>query len=157
MIGRTARRIRESDVRHYVAGFVTTNEVSARDLQLAEHEDNAFFRVHFIGKSYDTFCPMGPALVTTDEFEWGRPMGLRTLVNGAVRQSSDTSDLVFGFEALVAYCTRAMTLFPGDIICTGSPAGVAFFMKPQAFLQPGDVVRCEVDGVGVIENRVRAE
>lgn len=157
IIGRTARRIKESQVRDYVAGYVTTNEVSARDVQLAEHEENSFFRVHFLGKSYDSFCPMGPALVTTDELEWGEPMGMRTLVNGAVRQSSDTSDLVFGFEALVAYCSRAMTLNPGDVICTGSPAGVAFFMKPPAFLQPGDRVRCEVDGVGAIENVVRAE
>ena len=138
-------------------GFVTINEVSARDLQLAEHEENPFFRVHFIGKSYDTFCPMGPALVTTDELEWGKPLKFSTRVNGSVRQSSDTADLVFGIEALVEYISRAMTLYPGDVISTGSPAGVAFFMKPPKFLQPGDRVRCEVEGVGVIENMVRAE
>jgi 2-keto-4-pentenoate hydratase/2-oxohepta-3-ene-1,7-dioic acid hydratase in catechol pathway len=157
VIGRTCRRIKASEVKDYVAGFVATNEVSARDLQLAEHEENPFFRVHFIGKSYDSFCPMGPALVTTDEFEWGKPFTLRTTVNGVVRQSNDTSDLVHGIEALVEYCARAMTLFPGDIICTGSPAGVAFFMKPPLFLKPGDRVRCEVGGVGAVENLVRAE
>jgi len=157
VIGKAARRIRESDVRSHVAGFVTINEVSARDVQLAEHERNPFYRVHFMGKSYDTFCPMGPALVTVDEFEWGRPLKLRTEVNGEVRQSSDTSDLCFGVEELVAYISRAITLFPGDVISTGSPAGVAFFMQPQRFLQPGDRVRCEVEGVGVIENTVRAE
>lgn len=157
VIGRKARRIRESEVRDHLAGFVTVNELSARDIQLAEHEANPFYRVHFIGKSFDTFCPAGPALVTVDEFEWGKPLKMRTEVNGQVRQDSDTSDLYFGIEALVAYCSRAMTLFPGDIIATGSPAGVAFFMKPPGFLKPGDLVRCEIEGVGAVENRVRAE
>lgn len=157
VIGRTCRRIKASEAQNYIAGYVATNEVSARDLQLAEHEENPFFRVHFIGKSYDSFCPMGPALVTIDEFEWGKPFTLTTTVNGQVRQSSDTSDLVHDIASLVEYCSRAMTLFPGDIICTGSPAGVAFFMKPPAFLKPGDRVRCEVGGVGAVDNLVRAE
>jgi len=157
VMGRRARRVKESDVKDLVAGFVTINEVSARDVQLAEHEENPFFRVHFMGKSFDTFCPMGPALVTLDEFTWGRPLKLSTAVNGTTRQSSDTSDLIFGIEELVAYASRAMTLFPGDVISTGSPAGVAFFMRPPQFLQPGDRVRCEVEGVGAIENVVRAE
>jgi len=157
VIGRRARRVKESEVRDLVAGFVTINELSARDVQLAEQEENPFFRVHFMGKSFDTFCPMGPALVTVDEFAWRRPLKMRTTVNGAVRQSSDTSDLYFGIEQLVAYVSLAMTLFPGDIISTGSPAGVAFFMLPPRFLQPGDRVRCEIEGVGAIENVVRAE
>src|SRR5262245_4618691 len=141
----------------YVAGFTVTNDVSARDIQLAEHEKNPFFRVHYIGKSFDTFCPAGPALVTVDEFTWGKPLKMSTKVNGEIRQNSDTSDLYFGIEALVAYASRSMTLFPGDIIATGSPAGVAYFMNPQRFLQPGDFVCCEIEGVGVIENRVRPE
>jgi 2-keto-4-pentenoate hydratase/2-oxohepta-3-ene-1,7-dioic acid hydratase in catechol pathway len=154
VIGKTCRRIGESEVRHHIAGYMTCNEMSARDLQLAEHESNPFYRVHFIGKSYDTFCPTGPALVTADEIEWGKPLRMRTEVNGEVRQNSDTSDLFFGIEALVSYCSKAMTLFPGDIIVTGSPAGVAFFMKPPAFLKPGDVVRCEIEGVGALVNRI---
>lgn len=157
IIGRRARRIKESDVKDHVAGFTVTNEVSARDIQLAEHEDNSFFRTHYIGKSFDTFCPAGPALVTVDEVPWGAPLRMTTTVNGQVRQDGDTSDLYFGIEALVAYASRSMTLFPGDIICTGSPAGVAFFMTPPAFLQPGDVVRCEIERIGVIENTVRAD
>ena len=157
VIGRRCRRIREAEVKAHLAGFMTVNEMSARDIQLAEHEANPFYRTHFIGKSYDTFCPTGPALVTLDEFEWGKPLKMRTEVNGEVRQSSDTSDLYFGIEALVAYCSRAMTLFPGDVIVTGSPAGVAFFMQPPAFLKPGDRVRCEIERVGAIENLVRAE
>jgi len=157
VIGRKARRIKEAQVKDHIAGFVTVNELSARDIQLAEHESNPFYRVHFIGKSFDTFCPAGPALVTIDEFEWGKPLKMRTEVNGQVRQDSDTSDLYFGIEALIAYISQAMTLFPGDMIATGSPAGVAFFMKPPAFLQPGDRVRCEIEKVGAIENVVRAE
>jgi 2-keto-4-pentenoate hydratase/2-oxohepta-3-ene-1,7-dioic acid hydratase in catechol pathway len=157
VIGRKVRRISESDVKHHIAGFTVTNEVSARDIQLAEHEKNPFFRVHYIGKSFDTFCPAGPALVTVDEYKWGQPLKMSTEVNGEVRQNSDTSDLYFGIEALVAYASRSMTLYPGDIIATGSPAGVAFFMKPPRFLQAGDIVRCEIENVGVVENKVRAE
>ncbi|OLC67825.1 MAG: hypothetical protein AUH79_03840 [Betaproteobacteria bacterium 13_1_40CM_4_64_4] len=157
VIGRRCRRLRESQVKDHIAGYMTVNEMSARDIQLAEHEANPFYRVHFLGKSFDTFCPTGPALVTADELEWGRPLKMRTEVNGEVRQDSDTSDLYFGIEALVAYCSRGMTLFPGDIIVTGSPAGVAFFMKPPKFLRPGDKVRCEIESVGAIENLIRAE
>lgn len=157
VIGRRCRRIRESEVRDHVAGYVTVNEMSARDIQLAEHESNPFYRVHFIGKSFDTFCPAGPALVTADEIEWGRPLKMRTEVNGEVRQDSDTSDLYFGIEKLISYASQAMTLFPGDVFVTGSPAGVAFFMKPPRFLQPGDRVRCEIEKVGAIENLIRAE
>ena len=157
VIGRRARRIKDSQVKEYVAGFVTVNELSARDIQLAEHESNPFYRVHFVGKSFDTFCPAGPALVTVDELEWGRPLKMRTEVNGQVRQDSDTSDLYFGIEALVSYISQAMTLYPGDLIATGSPAGVAFFMKPPAFLRPGDRVKCEIERVGAVENLVRAE
>jgi 2-keto-4-pentenoate hydratase/2-oxohepta-3-ene-1,7-dioic acid hydratase in catechol pathway len=157
VIGRRCRRIKESEVKDYVAGYMTVNEMSARDIQLAEHESNPFYRVHFIGKSFDTFCPTGPALVTADEIPWGQPLKMRTEVNGQVRQDSDTSDLYFSIERLISYASQAMTLFPGDIFVTGSPAGVAFFMKPPGFLKPGDVVRCEIEKVGAIENRVRAE
>jgi 2-keto-4-pentenoate hydratase/2-oxohepta-3-ene-1,7-dioic acid hydratase in catechol pathway len=157
VIGKRCRRIREAEVKDHLAGYMVVNEMSARDIQLAEHEANPFYRVHFIGKSYDTLCPTGPALVTLDEFQWGKPLRMRTEVNGQVRQNSDTSDLYFGIEKLVSYCSQAMTLFPGDIISTGSPAGVAYFMRPPGFLKPGDRVRCEIEGVGVIENTVRAE
>jgi 2-keto-4-pentenoate hydratase/2-oxohepta-3-ene-1,7-dioic acid hydratase in catechol pathway len=157
VIGRRCRRIKESEVKDHVAGYMTVNEMSARDIQLAEHESNPFYRVHFLGKSFDTFCPTGPALVTADEIPWGQPLKMRTEVNGQVRQDSDTSDLYFSIERLISYASQAMTLFPGDIFVTGSPAGVAFFMKPPGFLKPGDVVRCEIEKVGAIENRVRAE
>ena len=156
VMGKTAYRIKPSDVKNHVAGFATTNDVSARDMQLAEHESMAFYRVHYIGKSFDSFAPMGP-LVTLDELQWGKSLKLRTEVNGEVRQDGETSDLIFGIEELVSYISRFMTLYPGDVIQTGSPAGVAFFMKPQRFLRDGDLVRCEVEGLGAIENRVRAQ
>lgn len=157
VIGKTARRISKEQVRDHVAGFTVINEMSARDIQLAEHESNPFFRVHFIGKSFDTFNPMGPTLVTVDEFEWNQPLKMKTLVNGEVRQSDDTNDLVFGVEELVSYISQSMTLFPGDVIATGSPAGVANFMKPPKFLKPGDVVRCEIESIGFIENLIVPE
>lgn len=157
VIGKVAHRIKESEVKHYVAGFMTTNDVSARDVQLAEHESNSFYRVHYLGKSFATFAPTGPALVTADEYTWGKPFKLVTKVNGEVRQSSDTSDLIYSIEELIAYTSRYTTLYPGDIFQTGSPAGVAFFMKPQRFVQIGDRVTCEIEGVGTIENVVRAE
>jgi 2-keto-4-pentenoate hydratase/2-oxohepta-3-ene-1,7-dioic acid hydratase in catechol pathway len=156
VMGCTAYRIKPADVKHHVAGFATTNDVSARDVQLAQHESNSFYRVHYLGKSFDTFAPMGP-LVTLDELQWGKSLKLRTEVNGEVRQDGETSDLIFGVEELVSYISRFMTLFPGDIIQTGSPAGVAFFMEPQRFLRNGDRVRCEIEGLGVIENLVREQ
>jgi 2-keto-4-pentenoate hydratase/2-oxohepta-3-ene-1,7-dioic acid hydratase in catechol pathway len=156
VLGRTAYRIKPAEVKHYVAGFTTTNDVSARDVQLAQHETNSFYRVHYLGKSFDTFAPMGP-LVTLDDLEWGKSLKLRTEVNGEVRQTGDTSDLIFGVEELVSYISRFLTLYPGDIIQTGSPAGVAFFMQPQRFLRHGDRVRCEVEGLGAIENVVREQ
>lgn len=157
VIGRTARRIKESDVKNYVAGFSVINEMSARDQQLAEHESNPFFRVHFMGKSFDTFNPMGPHLVTVDEFEWNKPLRMKTTVDGQTRQENDTRDLVYGIEQLVSYITQFMTLFPGDVIATGSPAGVACFMNPPQFLKPGQTVRCEIEGIGFVENRITAE
>jgi 2-keto-4-pentenoate hydratase/2-oxohepta-3-ene-1,7-dioic acid hydratase in catechol pathway len=157
IIGKVTDHISESEVKHHIAGFTTTNDVSARDVQLAEYESNTFFRVHYLGKSFNTFAPMGPAIVTVDEYEWGKPFGLVTKVNGEVRQSSDTDDLIYGIEALVSYISHHMTLYPGDIIQTGSPAGVAFFMNPQRFLQVGEVVTCEIEGVGTISNKVVSE
>ena len=157
VIGKVTDHISESDVKHHLAGFMTTNDVSARDVQLAEYESNSFFRVHYLGKSFNTFAPMGPAMVTVDEFEWGKPFGLVTKVNDEVRQNSDTNDLIYGIEALVSYISHHMTLYPGDVIQTGSPAGVAFFMSPQRFVKIGDVVTCEIEGLGTISNKVVAE
>lgn len=110
-----------------------------------------------MGKSFDTHCPFGPALVTPDEV--GEPLGLslRTFVNGELRQSASTKDLIFDPFALIEHLSTAFTLEPGDLVSTGTAAGVAAAMKPPRWLVVGDVVRVEIEGVGVIENRVIAE
>jgi 2-keto-4-pentenoate hydratase/2-oxohepta-3-ene-1,7-dioic acid hydratase in catechol pathway len=156
VIGRTAHALPEDEALSAVAGYVVVNDVSARDVQLAEGEDNTFYRTHYLGKSFDTFCPTGPWMVTPDEVGDVGSLSLRTWVNGTIRQDGSTADLVFGVRALIAHLSSVMTLQPGDLICTGSPAGVAAFGPPSGFLVAGDVVRCEVGGIGSIENRVVA-
>lgn len=158
IIGKRCRRITEEQARDHIAGLCVSNDVSARDIQIAEHEEVLLYKLtHYLGKSFDTFCPMGPALVTSDEIDWDRPLKMRTLVNGQVRQDSDTSDLVHGILKLVSYASSIMTLNPGDVFLTGSPSGVGNFMEPPGFLQDGDLVRCEIERLGAMENRVRRE
>jgi 2-keto-4-pentenoate hydratase/2-oxohepta-3-ene-1,7-dioic acid hydratase in catechol pathway len=156
VIGRIVHALREEDALSAVAGYVVVNDVSARDVQLAEGEDNTFYRTHYLGKSFDTFCPTGPWLVTPDELGDVGHLTLRTWVNNTLRQDGSTADLVFGVPALIAHLSSVLTLQPGDLICSGSPAGVAAFGPPSGFLVPGDVVRCEVGGIGAIENHVVA-
>jgi 2-keto-4-pentenoate hydratase/2-oxohepta-3-ene-1,7-dioic acid hydratase in catechol pathway len=110
-----------------------------------------------IGKTFDTFGPMGPALVTADEIIDPGNLGIRTLVNGELRQNSNTSHLIFNVPYLISYLSQVMTLQPGDLISTGTPAGVGFNSDPKRFLKPGDVVRVEIDSIGSIENPVLAE
>ena len=156
VIGRTAHALHETDALSAVAGYVVVNDVSARDVQLAEGEDNAFYRTHYLGKSFDSFCPTGPWLVTPDELGDVGNLSLRTWVNDTLRQDGSTADLVFGVPALIAHLSSVLTLQPGDLICSGSPAGVAAFGPPTGYLVPGDIVRCEVGRVGIIENHVVA-
>jgi 5-carboxymethyl-2-hydroxymuconate isomerase len=148
VIGRTARNVEESRAFEHVAGYTCLNDVSARDLQYA---DKQFTRA----KSLDTFCPMGPALVSADEVSDPQALGVRCLVNGEVRQDSTTADMVFGVAALVAFCSRAFTLEPGDVIATGTPAGVGWFADPRRMLGDGDEVVVEIEGVGRLVNRCR--
>jgi 2-keto-4-pentenoate hydratase/2-oxohepta-3-ene-1,7-dioic acid hydratase in catechol pathway len=154
IIGRTARAVSVNDAFDVVAGYTVTNDVTARDIQLQDREASALYVQHFLSKSCDGFCPAGPALVTTEEVEDVRALTLETRVNGAVRQNSDVSDLVVPVEELVAFTTRYMTLLPGDLILTGSPAGVGYFMDPPSFLEPGDVVTCSVGGIGSVTNPI---
>ncbi|MGP1615135.1 MAG: fumarylacetoacetate hydrolase family protein, partial [Pollutimonas bauzanensis] len=104
-----------------------------------------------MGKSFDTFCPMGPWIVTSDELD-GSNTRVRCWVNGELRQDGATPDLIFDLPALIETCSRGITLFPGDIIATGTPAGVGMGMNPPQYLKNGDVVRIEIDGIGVLEN-----
>jgi len=155
IIGSRARNVSVKEALAHVAGLTVANDVSARDVQLSSWEDNDFFRTHYLGKGFDGFCPLGPALVTLDELGDIGGLRLRSLVNGSVRQSSSATDLVFDIAGLVSYISSVMTLEPGDVILTGSPEGVGYF-HPEGMLSVGDVVTCEVDGIGAITNRIVA-
>ncbi len=150
VIGRTARRVMEAEALTYVLGYTCLNDVSARDLQFS---DKQFVRA----KSLDTFTPIGPALVTADEIPDPQALGIRCLVNGEVMQDSSTAQMVHGVAALIAFCSRAFTLEPGDIIATGTPSGVGWFRDPKRMLRDGDEVIVEIDGVGRLVNRCREE
>jgi 2-keto-4-pentenoate hydratase/2-oxohepta-3-ene-1,7-dioic acid hydratase in catechol pathway len=146
VIGKTARRVAEENAFDYIAGYMNANDVSARDLQ-SERGDQ-WIR----GKSLDTFCPLGPYLVTKDEITDPHNLTIRTLVNGKVMQDSNTKELLFKIPHLIAYLSRAFTLHPGDVIITGTPPGVGMGMKPPVFLQDGDVVTIETQGLGSLTN-----
>jgi 2-keto-4-pentenoate hydratase/2-oxohepta-3-ene-1,7-dioic acid hydratase in catechol pathway len=130
-----------------VAGYAIADDVSARDLQRREPQWTR-------AKGFDTSCPYGPWITTADEIPDPESLGLRTWVNGELRQDSRTSDLIFGVEALVAFIAETCTLEPGDLILTGTPSGVGFAMDPPRFLQSGDVVRIEIERLGSIEHSV---
>ncbi len=149
VIGRTARRAPADAAREHIFGYVVCNDVSARDWQ--RHTPT-----FTMGKSFDTFGPIGPWIVTADEIADPHALGLRCWVNGELRQSSNTSEMLAGCYEQIAYTSIACTLEPGDIIATGTPEGVGLGMHPPSFLKVGDVVRCEVDGIGAIEARVAA-
>jgi 2-keto-4-pentenoate hydratase/2-oxohepta-3-ene-1,7-dioic acid hydratase in catechol pathway len=149
VIGARAKHVSAADAPAHVFGYTVANDVSARDWQ--------FHTPTFtMGKSFDTHGPIGPWIVTADELTDPHALGLRCFVNGELRQSSDTSQMVNNLWAQIAYLSTAFTLEPGDLIATGTPEGVGIGMEPPVFLQPGDVVRCEIDQIGAIENRVAA-
>ncbi|MEP6892800.1 MAG: fumarylacetoacetate hydrolase family protein [Gaiellaceae bacterium] len=149
VIGATVRNISRENALEAVAGYVCANDVSARDLQFA---DKQWTR----GKSPDTFCPVGPQLVPAAEVSDPHNLRIRAIVNGEVLQDSSTSNLIFGIDEIISYITQTSTLEPGDLILTGTPAGVGVFRDPQRLLQPGDVVTIEIEGVGELTNPVVA-
>jgi 2-keto-4-pentenoate hydratase/2-oxohepta-3-ene-1,7-dioic acid hydratase in catechol pathway len=150
VIGRGGRHIPESKWREHVFGYTVLNDVSARDFQMATSQ-------WMIGKTFDTFCPMGPAIVTADEIEDPHALRITTTINGETLQDSNTSYLIFGVPKLIAYLSSVFTLEPGDIISTGTPAGVGFARTPPRWLVPGDEVVVTVQGVGALINPVIAE
>jgi 2-keto-4-pentenoate hydratase/2-oxohepta-3-ene-1,7-dioic acid hydratase in catechol pathway len=152
VIGKEGRRISKEDAMSYVAGYTTCHDVSARYLQLEKNGGQ-----WLVGKTMDTFCPLGPAIVTPDEISDVHNLGLRTRVNGITRQDSNTNQMVFKTEDVVAWCSKFFTLKVGDVIITGTPPGVGCFMKPPMFLKAGDVVDVEIDEIGTITNPVVAE
>jgi 2-keto-4-pentenoate hydratase/2-oxohepta-3-ene-1,7-dioic acid hydratase in catechol pathway len=149
VIGATVRNISRENALEAVAGYVCANDVSARDLQFA---DKQWTR----GKSPDTFCPVGPHLVPAAEVADPHNLRIRAIVNGEVLQDSSTSNLIFGIDEIISYITQTSTLEPGDLILTGTPAGVGVFRDPQRLLQPGDEVTIEIEGLGELTNPVVA-
>jgi 2-keto-4-pentenoate hydratase/2-oxohepta-3-ene-1,7-dioic acid hydratase in catechol pathway len=147
VIGRKAKAVSEADAFNYVAGYMPLNDVSARRWQFA---DKQWVR----GKSPDTFCPTGPWLTTREAVPDPQALDIRMRVNGTVVQSSNTSNLIFGVPALIAFLSAAITLDPGDIIATGTPGGVGVFREPPVFLKAGDVMEVDITGLGVLRNRV---
>lgn len=146
VIGKRARGVSEADAYDYIAGYTNCHDVSARDLQLEKGDQ------WIMGKSLDTFCPLGPYLVTKDEIADPHALGIRCLVNGEALQDSNTRELIFKIPYLIAYLSRGITLLPGDVITTGTPDGVGAFRKPPVFLKHGDVVTVEVEGLGQLTN-----
>ncbi len=144
VIGTGGRNIARADALKHVYGYTIVNDVTARDVQMRHAQWD-------LGKSFDTFCPMGPWLVTADELD-GTNTRVRCWVNGELRQDGRTTDLIFDIPTLIETCSRGITLHPGDIIATGTPAGVGMGLNPPRWLQHGDVVRIEIDGLGVLEN-----
>ena len=147
MIGKRCRHGPRAGARDVIAGFVVVNDVSVRDWQRRTPTMT-------MGKSFDTHCPFGPALVTRDEVPDEGALAISTWVNGERRQHSNTNQLIFDCAALIEHLSTAFTLEPGDLVTTGTPAGVAVAMNPPKWLVPGDIVRIEIEGLGAIENRV---
>jgi 2-keto-4-pentenoate hydratase/2-oxohepta-3-ene-1,7-dioic acid hydratase in catechol pathway len=151
VIGKKGKRIAREEAFDFIAGYTILNDVSGRDLQF--EDDGQWFR----GKSLDTFAPVGPAIVTPDEIgptEAVHDIRLQTLVNGQVMQDGSTRDFIFSIPDVIADISEDMTLLPGDIIATGTPAGVGFFRDPPVTLKVGDVVECRIEKIGKILNRV---
>jgi acylpyruvate hydrolase len=149
VIGRRARRVSEEEASRYVAGYMCLNDVSARDIQFA---DKQWVR----GKTFDTFAPIGPWIVTADEIADPHTLPIQLTLNGTVMQRSNTCNLIFGVYYLVSYISQVATLEPGDIVTTGTPGGVGVFRNPQVFLKPGDEVCVEIEGIGRLVNPVVA-
>lgn len=147
VIGAPTRRARRENALDSVLGYCVANDVSARDLQRRMPQI-------FLSKSLDTSCPLGPWITTSDGVDDPHALGIRTFVNGEQRQGSTTGDMLFGVADLIVRLSATMTLEPGDVVLTGTPAGVGSGRKPPTYLRPGDVVRCEIDGLGALENHV---
>jgi 2-keto-4-pentenoate hydratase/2-oxohepta-3-ene-1,7-dioic acid hydratase in catechol pathway len=149
VMGERVKNVSKENALEAVRGYLCANDVSARDLQFS---DGQWTR----GKSPDTFCPVGPQVVPRDDVPDPHALRIRALVNGEVMQDSTTSNLIFGVDEVIAYASRTSTLEPGDLILTGTPAGVGVFRDPPRLLQPGDEVTIEIEGLGALTNPVVA-
>ncbi|MET3183456.1 UNVERIFIED_ORG: 2-keto-4-pentenoate hydratase/2-oxohepta-3-ene-1,7-dioic acid hydratase in catechol pathway [Variovorax guangxiensis] len=145
VIGKGGKNITRAAAMSHVFGYMVVNDVTARDVQVRHGQWD-------MGKSFDTFCPMGPWIVTADEFD-GTRTRVRCWVNGELRQDGPTENMIFDIPTLIETISRGITLYPGDVIATGTPAGVGMGMSPPRYLRAGDVVRVEIDRLGAIENK----
>lgn len=145
VIGIGGKNIAKADALKHVFGYTVVNDVTARDVQMRHQQWD-------MGKSFDTFCPMGPWIVTADEFD-GTKTRVRCWVNGELRQDGPTENMIFDIPTLIETISRGITLYPGDVIATGTPAGVGMGMKPARYLKAGDVVKVDIEGLGAIENK----
>ena len=147
VLGKDAWQVAEEDAFDYVLGYTIVNDVSARNLQTGHKQ-------WYMGKGLDGFTPMGPCIVTKDEFAQPPAQAIRTWINGELRQDAVTDELIFGIAYVIHELSQGMTLKAGTIIATGPPAGVGMGFDPPKFLNPGDLVRCEIEGIGALENQV---
>jgi 2-keto-4-pentenoate hydratase/2-oxohepta-3-ene-1,7-dioic acid hydratase in catechol pathway len=150
VIGKECKEVSKAEAMNYVLGYTVAHDVSARDWQLKRNGGQ-----WLMGKTFDSYSPLGPAIVTTDELKDPHNLGIRCVLNGVTVQDSNTSQLVFKTEYLIEFISRYVTLKPGDVIFTGTPPGVGCFRKPPLFLKHGDVIKCEIDGIGAITNKVK--
>jgi 2,4-didehydro-3-deoxy-L-rhamnonate hydrolase len=150
VIGTAAKHVDVDGALHHVRGYIPLNDVSARDLQFA---DKQWTR----GKSPDTFCPVGPRLVPREEVGYPQDLAIRCVLNGETLQSSSTKEMIFSVAEIISYISRVITLEPGDLIATGTPAGVGIFRDPKVLLQDGDAVTVEIEGLGALTNPVKKE
>lgn len=150
VIGKPCRQVHEGEALKFVAGYTGANDVSARDIQMG---DGQWVR----GKSLDTFCPLGPVFVTSDEIQDPQQLAIRSILNGEVMQDSSTSDMIFSVARIISFCSQAFTLEAGDLILTGTPHGVGLGRNPKVFMQDGDKIVVEIEGIGRLENMCRVE
>lgn len=150
VIGKEGRNIPVTQARSFIAGYACGNDVSCRDWQKEKPAGQ-----WFLGKSFDSFAPVGPALVTPDEIPNPNALSIQSRLNGRVMQSSNTSQFIFPVEELIAYVSRVMTLLPGDLIFTGTPGGIGDRRTPPVYLKPGDIIEVEIEKAGILSNPVR--
>jgi 2-keto-4-pentenoate hydratase/2-oxohepta-3-ene-1,7-dioic acid hydratase in catechol pathway len=147
IIGKAGKKIQAGNAHAHIFGYTVINDISARDIQLNHKQ-------YFLGKSIDGGCPMGPYIVTADEIADAQNLKIECRVNGAVKQTSNTQNMIFNIASIIQWLSRAMSLEAGDVIATGTPSGVGFVRQPPEFLVPGDIVECEVEQVGLLRNRI---
>ena len=150
MVGRRAKKVTAARAKQYIAGYTILNDFTDRKIQ---KHDVQYSRA----KGFDTFCPLGPAVVTKDEIPNPGDLSIRLSVDGELRQDARTSSLIHGIDEILEFITQGITLEPGDVVATGTPSGVGVHRDPKVFIQDGQTITCEIEGIGVLENRVRRE